>query len=791
MRVSSDVMRRNSGCTLLNTMKFPRSIGIIFGIIVAYFCIVSFVSCHNDVKEPGREKRNRIFLIGMDGLEWRIVDELIEKDQLPNIKRLIEEGTRARLRSIPPYLSPQIWTSIVTGRPPEEHGITWFMVRDPETGQTRSVTSQNRRVKALWNIASEAGKRVGFVGWWASWPAEKVNGFIVTDRIGHHGFSLGGVEDENLDALTYPDALLGKINPFITKPKSLSRSDIQPFFPIPQSEFDKQIQLPFTFENKFHHFTYMLANFQTHERVGLKLGQDKDLDLFGVYLEAVDTTSHLFMKFRPPKMETVDDDLFGRFKGVVDEIYRANDRALGRFLESAGPETTVILCSDHGFKSGDDRLKEKDVTSIKVAHKWHNPEGVLVMRGPMMKKNHTLASASVMDITPTILHILGLPVADDFEGEVLLESFKPEWRAKHPVTTIPTYEVEGRDKAASPANPAADKAMMERLLSLGYLSKGKPAEAPRAEAAMSIEMHFNEIALLIAKGKLDDALTRARKTVEYDPRHPNAWVLLAECLLLTRRVEEAEMVLDRAEDLLEIIAENPPLFPNGKPRYSPPDDISLSRIQATRGGIHMHRGNLKEAETLLRKAHGLDAHNVTACYRLALLYEQTKRSELAGKTYHRCLEDQSDHAPSLNNLANIYLHEQKIDEARALYQKAAQANPHHAESRYNLGLIALNRGDDENSTQYFKQVIDIDSDYLPALSQLAGIALKQHDLDAAGKYLERCVRLAPGDIPPLLRLTEVKARQQKISEAKALLLKLRELDEKSAADVEKNYPAVK
>ena len=96
-------------------------------------------------------------------------------------------GKARTRRSCPPSRCsrPVIWTTIATGKTPDQHRIGHFVAVN-EKGEQLPVTSQMRKVKALWNILSDAGRRVGVVGWWATWPAEKVNGTIVSDHFAYH-----------------------------------------------------------------------------------------------------------------------------------------------------------------------------------------------------------------------------------------------------------------------------------------------------------------------------------------------------------------------------------------------------------------------------------------------------------------------------------------------------------------------------------------------------------------------------------------------------------------------------
>ena len=130
-----------------------------------------------------------VAIIGMDGIEWRVVRRMIEEGELPNFKKIIENGVYAEMGTLEPMLSPPIWTTIATGVTPETHGITWFMVKDAH-GNMIPVTSTQRKVKALWNIVSGEGRSVDVVGWWATWPAENIRGRIISDHMGFHIFQI-------------------------------------------------------------------------------------------------------------------------------------------------------------------------------------------------------------------------------------------------------------------------------------------------------------------------------------------------------------------------------------------------------------------------------------------------------------------------------------------------------------------------------------------------------------------------------------------------------------------------
>ena len=126
----------------------------------------------------------RLLVVGLDGLDWSIADPLIAAGRMPNLARLARQGVRADLLSLSPMLSPVVWTTIATGVEPTRHGILDFVVQAAD-GTRQPVTAAQRRAPTVWEMLSREGLSVGVVGYWASWPAEPVRGYVVSDRIAY------------------------------------------------------------------------------------------------------------------------------------------------------------------------------------------------------------------------------------------------------------------------------------------------------------------------------------------------------------------------------------------------------------------------------------------------------------------------------------------------------------------------------------------------------------------------------------------------------------------------------
>jgi hypothetical protein len=121
----------------------------------------------------------KVAILGLDGADWEILDPLIKAGRTPNLAALKARAAYGPMKSMDPMLSPILWTTAATGKPPDQHGVIDFLVRDAATGKPTPVSSRARKVKAMWNILGDVGRSSDFIGWWATWPAEQIEGTMV------------------------------------------------------------------------------------------------------------------------------------------------------------------------------------------------------------------------------------------------------------------------------------------------------------------------------------------------------------------------------------------------------------------------------------------------------------------------------------------------------------------------------------------------------------------------------------------------------------------------------------
>ncbi|MBD3367945.1 MAG: sulfatase-like hydrolase/transferase [Candidatus Eisenbacteria bacterium] len=446
--------------------------------ILVTVVVAATAGCGGNGDEPAGEGPSQVLIFAVDAATWNVLTPMIEAGELPTFARLVNEGTYGVLQSGEPVQSPQMWTSIATGVVPEKHGITRFTAEVPGTDREVPVTSNMRLVKAFWNILSEHDVSVGIVGWWPSWPSEKVNGFMVAQRAwpmnwSLHGIPFGAARDERGRLLveefpgrTYPEELYDEFVPYIMTEEDVTVADLDRFFS------DSR----FTDPRRQFHARWVYAKDKTFADAGLALFKRYEPEVFAVYLQGTDVTAHYYWGYRREEGFEVSNQDARLYGSVVENYYRFVDGVIAKYLENAADDAAVIVVSDHGFETKRD-LKERWERGERIRTKegnkdvpWdHALEGAYIVSGPGIRKGHHGEQANVVDVTPTLLAYLGLPVAEDMDGEPMLHIFEEPFLAANPVETVPTFETGEPKDPEAPLESPMDEGIKEKLRSLGYI----------------------------------------------------------------------------------------------------------------------------------------------------------------------------------------------------------------------------------------------------------------------------------------------------------------------------------
>ncbi|MEW6363363.1 MAG: alkaline phosphatase family protein [Acidobacteriota bacterium] len=404
-------------------------------------------------RSTGEPARPRVILLGLDGAGWNTAGPLLEAGDLPNLKALIAEGCSGSLASMSPVVSPRIWTSIATGKTPRKHGILQFTYKTPG-GSKAPVHRGLRRCKAVWNILSERGVKVTVVNWWATWPAEQVNGIMVSDRL-----RFGASRKYPACTLVQPKELMQELNTHIKKVDgTFDREGRSAGFPVDWLR-EGAVRDPL-FQEMRRMFPMYYAHESTVRSVGLAtLGHD--FDFYAIVFRMIDVSSHCLQYQldldRLPQMSAQERDL--AFMRTIRPAWLFCDELIGKFRER-NPRATYILVSDHGFCYQDRHFGHESSETGPAP-------GIFVGSGGAFMKGARVDGASILDITPTILRLYGLAAANDMDGRSLDSAL--DLGRLPPLSAEAPQSYDQGWKNETDTGGATETEVMQDLKALGYI----------------------------------------------------------------------------------------------------------------------------------------------------------------------------------------------------------------------------------------------------------------------------------------------------------------------------------
>lgn len=693
--------------------------------------------------------RSKVVLIGIDAMDWRIADPLLKAGRLPNLKALLDRGARGELRSARPMLSPLLWTTMVTGRRPEDHGVCDFLAIDPSSGARVPITSGFREVPALWNIATEAGLESGFVAWWATWPAEPVRGALVSDRL---AYTLGDFGAAPAAKLAHPPAFEKEVLALRVKPADVNAKLVESF-----------AQGAPAGDERVAHLRRILAGALTYHAAGLRL-LDRGMPLTGIYYEMIDQVGHRFMHLAPPKRSDVSEADYQAFSGTIDAAYELQDRLLGEIAAKVPADGVLIVVSDHGFLSGPDRPPGSADVAGQPA-RWHRLLGVFLAAGPGVKAGEDLGVVGVEDIAPTVLHLLGLPVALDMPG-------RPKLGLDKPVLAVPSYDAIVRlaHEAPPPADARLNAAALEELQALGYVgasSQQAAADLPKGEATArgkpgmgglltTANHHLNAATSLFEAGRFEDAGREARAAIERQPSL-DAWGLVSQVL-------EAQGDLPGALDAARRAAS---IAPSSA-------EATLRQVQ-----LLLRMGKTAEASRLARvPSNGAASGGAAAAPLLtaqAMALRASGDSVRAMGLLRHALELDPSYTPAIAVLLPLAEENGGLAGLEPILRDALSRNPGLPRHREALGALELAGGRADEAIVDLRAALELDPAAIMARARLALALMLKKDMDAALIEAQAVRAASPPQPDAWLMIGTVFGRGDQLRPALECLVKAREL----------------
>ncbi len=431
----------------------------------------------------------KLLLIAVDGLSFPLLKKWSDQGRLPALKKLMDGGSYGLLKPFIPSNSAVIWTSVMTGMRPQKHGIDSFIFYKMGEKVLKKTTVKKMmklgvrplfrwlkkreyirdipfslnmvQEKMLWEILAQEGRSVGVVNWWYSWPAYKVPGFIISDRVHYWRLKERGKQDNQPDVrLVYPDTILDEVVKRVVDPVTLPVDVYKQFMKVEDKEIEEMKNCHYKRHQLMSEFKYLYSMDESVRKVTrLCLKEYQQPDFLSVYFRGIDIISHCALRYAPfYRDDKISDKEVEHYGITVCNYYIYIDSLIEELIKSVSTDTTVMIVSDHGFE------REPDG---RFGHRKTRPPGLCMMSGKHIKQGIKFDNASLYDITPTLLHLSGLPISKEMEGEVLTSCLDEGFIDGNPIRYLDSYGAPLRNEEADASG--SEEEIKERLRALGYI----------------------------------------------------------------------------------------------------------------------------------------------------------------------------------------------------------------------------------------------------------------------------------------------------------------------------------
>ena len=592
-----------------------------------------------------------VIFIGLDGGDWQLIDDYMARGLMPNLARLVREGSSGTLTTEHPPLSAILWTTMMTGVSPVEHQILDFTRFNRSTGMKEPITSTERRAPAIWNMETMAGKSVAVFGLWATYPAEPVRGLLASDRL----FTFLYSEASPPPNAVYPPSREPWARSRIAAAEKAVNFDVmKQYLPwLTTSDYESLVPEPNPYARPPSALRRMLVETEVYRRLSLDLLSNSVPDLTIIYIQGTDVVGHIFAPYAPPKQRQISDIDYEKYHQVPEKYFQTIDRFLGELIRVAdAAHATMIIASDHGFHWKADRPVNLSSVATATAAKWHRIDGIYLLRGAGIppSRGHS-GRGSIRQVCATLLAATGLPTGEHITGPPLapLETSRTTVDYRH------YFQPFAPPEASTPRGDANEA--LAKLKALGYIGAGESDAAPPDIAGKSTKTAgaFNNEALVLKhENRIPEAIASFERAMATDPNLSSAaWNL-------------SDLLFERKEDLLRSDALLVRAIANGLPE--------APRYAIERAIYYQRNGHIDRSAKLLEDA-------------VAARPEDTDLRMFRGR-----------YRVALNQCAS----------ALEDFLTVERAHPNDAVAWASAGLAEICLGNNANATDYIRHSLDLD-----------------------------------------------------------------------------------
>ena len=391
----------------------------------------------------------RVTMLMFDGASLDFIFQEVAAGRLPNMGRILGQGAVAHLATLRPTQAEPVWSAVATGRYPIYNGVRSAAIYRAFGGTPvqllpdycfaqalvtfgffaeETQTAANLLARPIWNILSDRGARVGVIGWPLTQPAPSVDGFMISDafhRLPETELNFGATP------AVWPPELLADARVALQMPAEPDPVALVSTMGAPQPENDYDVRSD---------RAPVVA-----DRVHLQLLnalRAQAPPFLAARFPGIDAVGHRFLRYADPSaFGDVSAEESQRFGRVLQQYYGFLDTVIGREMERLSGNDVLLVVSAFGMEPMSPGKRVLEIVAGDPQNSGTHeraPDGFLFAFGAPIAPGRP-SRASVVDLAPTILYYLGLPVGRDMDGFARIDLFTSAFTSDKPVTYIPSY----------------------------------------------------------------------------------------------------------------------------------------------------------------------------------------------------------------------------------------------------------------------------------------------------------------------------------------------------------------
>jgi hypothetical protein len=391
----------------------------------------------------------RIVMLCLDGASLDVISPAVAAGRLPNFGRLLDRGASMHLETTRPTQPEPVWASVMTGVWPARHGVRGTARYRPFNGDVaidvlpdylfsqalirvgllieEPYSSASLESPPLWQIAARYGVPTGLIGLPLTHPAESPAGFIVSDRFHRRS-----------DSAAVLDA-----RPAVS-PSRLD-DDARAVLAAEQVAASAENRLRLDLLPQTGESGATVEADRLHHLLAKQLGSHEYVRLLAVRYAGLDAVGHYYLRYaNPDAFGDVSEEERRQFGRVLDDYYAYVDSLVGDALATLNDGDLLLVVSGFGMEplTVGKRLLERVVGDPRFTGTHERgPDGFLLAYGTAVAPARQ-ARGAVVDVAPTLLYFLGLPVARDMDGFVRVDLFTRAFNEERTITRIPSYRTQ-------------------------------------------------------------------------------------------------------------------------------------------------------------------------------------------------------------------------------------------------------------------------------------------------------------------------------------------------------------